>query len=277
MSPEPEPEPKPKSMPDASHIPLIDTHSHLAAPDFDEDRSEVLDRAREAGVVAAVVMGEDYEDNLRVLDVCARHDMLYPAIGHHPWRADRASRDVSRTLSLIEDHRADIVAIGEVGLDYRLAETEEARAEQRAIFRDFIEASKTHDLPLSVHVRSAGHYVIDMLLEHDCPRAVLHAFDGKAKYAIEGAEAGFHFSIPGTVLVSRQKEKLLRAIPLESLLLESDAPALSPDAGMRNEPAVMSRSLERIAELRGVGRDVIAKAAFENTCRVFRLPEWTVD
>lgn len=251
---------------------VIDAHCHLAAPEFDADRDEVIERARQAGVVAAIVMGEDYDDNLRVLEVCSRHELLYPALGHHPWRADKAASDVDRTLSLLEEHRDDAVAIGEVGLDYRLAETDDARADQRAIFRDFIEASKTLDLPLSVHVRSAGHYVIDMLREHGAPRAVLHAFDGKARYALDGASSGYSFSVPATVLVSRQKEKLVRALPLENLLLESDAPALGPVSGERNEPAVMARSLERIAELRGEPRDEIARAAFMNARRIFGFP-----
>ena len=139
------------------------------------------------------------------------------------------------------------------------------------MFRDFIEASARFDLPLSVHVRSAGHYVIDMLESHGAPRAALHAFDGKVGYALQGVRAGFYFSIPGTVLVSRQKEKLARALPRENLLLESDAPALSPERGVRNEPSVMARALLRIAEIRREPPEVVARAAYENTCRAFAL------
>ena len=250
---------------------MIDAHCHLAARDFDTDREEVISRARDAGVTAAVVVGEDYEDNLRVLDLAASSSFILPAIGHHPWRIDRARRDIPRTLRLIEENRQTIVAIGEVGLDYRVAEAADGREEQRGVFREFIEIGLALDLPLSVHVRSAGHYVIDMLREHGVTRAALHAFDGKARYALEGAVAGYTFSIPATVLVSRQKQKLVAALPDDSLLLESDAPALGPERGVRNEPAVMIRSLERIAEIRGTTPEAVASLTTHNTRRVFGL------
>jgi TatD DNase family protein len=252
--------------------PLIDAHCHLAASDFDRDRDQVIARALDAGVVAAVVVGEDYDDNLRVLELAAATSFVLPALGHHPWRLDRAARDVPRTLRLLEEHRDVLVAVGEVGLDYRVAETEAERAEQRAVFADFIAAARSLDLPLSVHVRSAGHYVLDMLREHGVTRAALHAFDGKVGYALSGAAAGYAFSVPATVLVSRQKQKLARALPEESLLLESDAPALGPERGVRNEPAVMARSLAAIAELRGATVEHLAEVTTANTRRVFRLP-----
>lgn len=250
--------------------PLIDVHCHLAAPEFDADRAAVIERAREAGVVAAVVVGEDYDDNLRVLETAAAFPgFARPALGHHPWRLDRAAADVPRTLRLLEEHRDAVVAIGEVGLDYRVAETDEARADQRAVLADFVEASRTLDLPLSVHVRSAGHYVIDLLVERGARRAALHAFDGKARYALAGVAAGYLFSVPATVLVSEQKQKLARALPLEALLLESDAPALGPERGVRNEPAVLARALARIAELRGGDARELAAANARNALRLF--------
>jgi TatD DNase family protein len=254
---------------------IIDAHCHLASPDFDGDRDEVIARAREAGVVAAIVVGEDYEDNLRVLDLASSTSFVLPALGHHPWRLDRARQDLPRTLRLIEDNRDRLVAVGEVGLDYRVAETAAAREEQRAVFSELIEAAKALDLPMSVHVRSAGHYVLDMLVEHGVTRAALHAFDGKARYAVEGAAAGFAFSIPATVLVSRQKQKLVRALPDHALLVESDAPALGPERGVRNEPAVMARSLELIAELRGTTAEEVAELTSTNARRVFAIERLT--
>jgi len=222
-------------------------------------------------VVAAVVVGEDYEDNLRVLDLAASSSFVLPAIGHHPWRMDRARQDIPRTLRLIEENRETLVAIGEVGLDYRVAETEAEREQQRGAFSEFIEVGLALDLPLSVHVRSAGHYVIDMLREYGVKRAALHAFDGKARYAIEGATAGYAFSIPATVLVSRQKQKLATVLPDNSLLLESDAPALGPERGVRNEPSVVIRSLERIAGIRETSSEAVASLTTRNAKRLFGL------
>ena len=102
--------------------------------------------------------------------------------------------------------------------------------------------------------------------------SALHAFDGKARYARAGAAAGHRFSIPATVLVSRQKQKLAAALPLEAVMLESDSPALSPRRGERNEPAVMAESLSAIAELRGDPVEAVAAAAYENARALFKLP-----
>ncbi len=250
-------------------VELIDVHCHLADRSFDSDRKDVIARARDAGVSAAIVVGECYEDNLRVLELAAAEPFVKPALGHHPWKMNCASQDVERTLRLLEDNRSSVVAIGEVGLDYRLAETEPARAEQRAVFRDFIAAAHRLHLPLSVHVRSAGHYVLDLLRQADCPAAALHAFDGKAKYVRAGAADGFYFSVPGTVLVSPQKRKLVRALPVQRLLFESDAPALSPQPDGRSEPALIAQVAATVAELKQQPLAEIAKAALANTRQLF--------
>ncbi|MBW2526293.1 MAG: TatD family hydrolase [Deltaproteobacteria bacterium] len=252
-------------------VSLIDTHCHLAAPELDSSRDEMIARAKDVGVVAAVCVGEHYEDNLRVLELAAREPFVRPALGHHPWFLDRAADDLDRTLALIEQHARELVAIGEVGLDYRVAESSVDRSRQRDLFRELIRAAERHDLPLSVHVRSAGHYVIELLQELGYSRAALHAFDGKAKYATTGAAWGLCFSLPGTLLVSRQKEKLARALPLDRLLLETDTPALSPDPNQPSEPAMLVRIVERAAALRGDDPEALARAAFDNACRLFRL------
>jgi TatD DNase family protein len=252
-----------------ANVPLVDTHCHLHDSAFDKDRDEVIARARAAGVMAAFCMGEDYDDNLRLLDIAANEPFIRPALGHHPWRLDRAAKDVPRTLKLIEENREALAAVGEVGLDYRTAETEAARENQRAVFREFIGAAKDLGLPLSVHVRSAGHYVIDLLREESAGPAALHAFDGKARHALEGAAQGLYFSIPATVLVSPQKRKLVRALPLDRILLESDAPALGPERGGRNEPSIIRAVLEEMAKLRGDSALLIAETVRDSTAALF--------
>jgi len=248
---------------------LVDTHCHLADPSLVSHRREIVARAKDAGVVAAIVVGESYEDNLRVMELAAAEPFVRPAVGHHPWRMAEAKADVPRTLALIERHAQELVAVGEVGLDYRVASTEPERAAQRAVLAEMTQAAMRARLPLSVHVRSAGHYVIELLADLGCERAALHAFDGKIRYMLRGAEHGLHFSLPGTVLVSEQKQKLAAAIPIDRLLLESDTPALSPDPGQSSEPAVVRRVLEHVARLRAVTPEALATAVFENTLRAF--------
>jgi TatD DNase family protein len=248
---------------------LIDTHCHLADPTLALRRRELVARAQDVGLVAAIVVGEDYEDNLRVLELAAAEPFVRPALGHHPWRMAQAAADLPRTLALIERHAAELVAIGEVGLDYRVAATEPERAAQRAVFSEMARAAMRFELPLSVHVRSAGHYVIELLAELGCHRAALHAFDGKTRYMLQGAGHGLYFSLPGTTLVSEQKQKLARALPLERLLFESDTPALSPEPGQGSEPAIVRRVLEHVAALRGLEPAALAEAALCNTLCAF--------
>lgn len=232
----------------------------------------MISRAKDVGVVAVICVGEHYEDNLRVLDLAAREPFVRPAVGLHPWHLGKAARDLPRTLRLIDDHAADLVAVGEIGLDYRVAEDADVRARQRAVFRELALAAAGHGLPLSVHVRSAGHYVIELLQELDNAHAALHAFDGRAKYARQGAAFGLHFSLPGTLLVSRQKQKLARAVPLDRLLLESDTPALSPQPGVPSEPALLARIVAELASLRRELPEQVARATYDNARRLFRLP-----
>lgn len=250
---------------------MIDVHCHLADKEFDSDRADVIARARDVGITGIIAVGENYDSNLRVLDLAAREPFVRPALGHHPWYLDRAAEDLPKTLALIEEHAQSLVAIGEVGLDYRVAKEEDERAQQRALFTELVEAAKRASLPLSVHVRSAGHYVIDLLDGLGAPPAALHAFDGKAKFVRAGAATGYFFSIPGTVLVSQQKRKLVDALPLENLLLESDAPALSPVRGERNEPAVLARVVEAIAEIKNLTPSEVKRAAERNTHELFGL------
>ncbi len=248
---------------------LVDTHSHLAAPEFANDLEEVIARAKDAGVEAAVVVGEDYEDNLRVLDLAAREPFVRPALGLHPWRIGSWRRDLPRTLQLISDHAASLVAVGEVGLDYRVAESEDDRALQRYVLGELVAAATQYELPLSLHGRSAGHYLIALLIELGARSAVLHAFDGKVGHALNAIEHGYCVSLPPTTLFSRQKQKLARALPLEGLMLESDAPALGPEPGARSLPEHVRLVAAKVAEIRGIDVATVAEVTRANVRRVF--------
>ena len=248
---------------------LVDTHCHLASADFSDDLAEVVARAKDAGVEAAVVVGEDYEDNLRVLEAAAWDPFLKPALGHHPWRIASWSQDVPRTLQLIEDHRAQLVAVGEVGLDYRVATTEAERELQRSVLAEMASAALRLDLPLSLHGRSAGHYLIADLIGLGVTRAVLHAFDGKVGHALNAVAHGFFISLPPSTVRSRQKQKLARTVPLEGLLLESDAPALGPEVGVRSEPVHVALVAEKVAEIRHLAVSEVAGVVRDNVRRAF--------
>ncbi len=174
-------------------------------------------------------------------------------------------------VNLIRDNQKRLIAIGEIGLDYWKVQDEDDRATQREIFNRFIELGKELNIPLNIHSRSAGHYVIDMLLEAGAKRALLHAFDGKASTAMPAVEEGYYFSIPPSVIRSRQKQKLVRKLPLNVILLETDSPVLGPVSNQRNEPANLIVALKAVAKLKGISEDEVKEAVIENCYRLFEM------
>jgi TatD DNase family protein len=160
-------------------------------------------------------------------------------------------------------------AIGEVGLDFWIAGADADREVQREVFKQFIKIAGELDLPLNVHSRSAGRHAVAMLLENRAIRVQLHAFDAKVAAALPAVEAGYFFSIPPSIVRSRQKQKLVKQLPLSCLLLESDSPVLGPDRGQRNEPANALVALHAIAEIKDISREEVQEAVRENTWKLY--------
>jgi TatD DNase family protein len=246
---------------------LVDTHTHICDPTFDSDRKAVLARAAAAGVVAVITLGEDLADAERNVHLAEIHPLLRPAAGLYPTILDPAKAAAMHVF--IRQERSKLVAIGEVGLDFWVVTEAAPRETQREIFRGFIELSKELDLPLNVHSRSAGRQAVAMLLEHGATRVQLHAFDGKSSSAAPAVEAGYFFSVPPSVIRSRQKQKLVKNLPLSCLLVETDSPVLGPDPQQRNEPANVLLSVKAIAELKNVSADEVRASVSENTRKLY--------
>ncbi|MBN1837184.1 MAG: TatD family hydrolase [Spirochaetales bacterium] len=255
---------------------IVDTHAHLCDPAFDPDREEVCARARAAGVAAIVCVGESLEDARRNLALADRYAGLRPAAGLYPGRLDE--EEAEALVGLIRRERGRLAAVGEVGLDYWLVREEEEPAQnglpprrelQHTLFRRFVDLAMELDLPLNVHSRAAGRQTIALLLERGARRVQLHAFDGRAATALPAVEAGYFFSMPPSVVRSRQKQKLLRHLPLECLLVESDSPALGPEMRIRNEPANTRVAVHAIAEIKDVPEQRLIGILAENTARLY--------
>ena len=247
---------------------IIDTHTHLSDPVFDKDRSDVIERAVQAGVTAIITVSETLKDARRNLQLSAEHAALRPAAGLYPTHLDASDADAM--IDFIRKNRDNVVAIGEVGLDFWAVQEHEARQQQRDVFARFIELSKELDLPLNVHSRSAGRHVVAMLLEHDARRVHLHAFDGKASSALPAVEAGYCFSIPPSILRSNQKQILVKRLPLSCLLIETDSPVLGPSPKTRNEPANASIVVDAIAEIKGIAKEDVLETIYRNTLRLYK-------
>jgi len=246
---------------------LIDTHAHLCSPEFDHDLGEVLARARAAGVGAVIAVGETLADAERNLDLAEKFPMVKPTAGLYPTFLD--PDQAAAMVEFIRRHRLELAAIGEVGLDYWAVKEEADRELQREIFKNFIRLSRELGLPLNVHSRSAGRQAVACLIESGATRVQLHAFDGKASAALPAVEAGYFFSIPPSVVRSRQKQKLVKHLPLTCLLVETDSPVLGPEPGVRNEPANLPLAIRAIAEIKSRPEQSVAEAISENTARLY--------
>jgi TatD DNase family protein len=246
---------------------IVDTHTHICDSSFDADRSEVLDRAADVGVGAIIAVGEDIADARRNIELADKHPLIRPAAGLYPTILDLAKAEEMQ--SLIRNERSKLVAIGEVGLDFWIVKEEPQKELQKEILKGFISLSRELDLPLNIHSRSAGRHAVALLLESGAIRVQMHAFDGKASAALPAVEAGFYFSIPPSITRSRQKQKLVKHLPLSCLLVETDSPVLGPDPNERNEPANIAVSIKVIAELKNVSESEVIESVAENTNRLY--------
>jgi TatD DNase family protein len=250
-----------------SPLPLFDAHAHMYAEAFAADLEDVLKRAAARGVQAVLTVSETVAEAQQIFAMATRYPLLKPCAGLYPTILDRdAAADM---LAFIRQHQDRLVAIGEVGLDYWKVQDDAEREVQREILAQHIALSRELDLPLNVHSRSAGRHAIAWLREHGAQRVLMHAFDGKAATAQAGIEAGYYFSVPPSIVRSPQKQKLVRQLPIEHLLLESDSPVLGPEKDQRNEPCNVWIACTTIATLKGLPVEEVAEITTANARRLF--------
>jgi TatD DNase family protein len=251
---------------------LVDSHCHLDAPEFDDDRSEVVARARAAGVMVQILPAVDAGRWEALKHACALGDGLYPAYGMHPmFLAQHQPAHVDLLRAWIERERP--VAIGECGLDYFVEDLD--RDAQQFYFDAQLSLARTFDLPLIVHARRSVDAVIASIRRVGRLRGVIHSFSGSPEQARQLWELGFMLGLGGPVTYDRAQRlrRLVATMPLEHLLLETDAPD-QPDSGIRgqrNEPARLARIADTIAGLRGRPVEEIAAVTSANARRLFGL------
>ena len=251
---------------------LVDSHAHLDDASFDADRETVIERANHAGVESIIVPAVDATSWPRIKALCADHRPLFPAFGLHPmYLAQHAPGHVHELSSWLDDGIA--VAVGEIGLDFHVTGLDQDL--QRHYFSSQLRLARERDLPVIVHARGALEEVILTLRRTGGLRGVVHSFSGSLEQARRLWAMGFHLGIGGPVTYDRAQRlrRIVAQMPIDFLLLESDAPD-QPDAGhrgQRNEPSRVVEVLRCVAALRDLPEAEIASATTDNARRLFDL------
>ena len=252
---------------------LVDSHVHLDFPQFDADRKEMLQRARAAGVAAFVLPAVRAVDWPKVKSVAGASRDIYACYGLHPcFCADHQAQDLADLRLWVE--REKPVAVGECGLDL-FPEFANSESNQRLYFEEQLSIARDYQLPVVLHARRAVDVVLKGLRQAAVNRGVMHSFSGSLQQAKAAIDQGMMIGVGGAVTHERAQKlrKVVASLPLDVLLLETDAPD-QPGAlyrGQRNEPAFIGSVLDVIDSLRPESRQQIASACTENTRRLFSL------
>ena len=266
---------------------LIDSHTHLQFPQFDKDRDEVIKRALD-NAIWLVNVGADKESSIKAVELANKYkEGVYAAVGVHPheirnenlgMRGGTFDYEFLKRLAL----EPKVVAIGEAGLDYyrnREIQSAELRIKnlQKEIFIKHIELAKEVNKPLMIHCRDAFPDLIEILnsefLILNSPPGVVHFFTGTLDDAKKLLAMGFYFTFGGLITFNRSFDEIIKFIPMEKILLETDAPYVAPEPyrGKRNEPLYIIETAKKLAEIKGVSFEEICRQTTENAGRIFGL------
>jgi TatD DNase family protein len=270
---------------------LTDTHCHLDYDKFDPDREAVLARAREAGLIRILVPGLEQRSSRAAVRLAESDPMVYAAVGFHPTDLENFSEETFDDIRALANH-PKVVAVGEIGLDYYWVKEEEKRGVQREVLKRQLAFAEAVHKPVVIHMREEGdawfgQASVDLLeileewystlREQEHPLAekpgVLHSFNGNLETAQKAITLNFYIGVTGPVTYKNAEEKrrLIRQLPLEKLLIETDAPFLAPvpQRGKRNEPAFVTYIADKIAEIHMTTREQVANITTENAERLF--------
>ena len=241
---------------------LFDTHAHLHFPEFAQDLDAVLSRAREAGVSCILTVGTDIETSEQAVLLAEKHPEIYAAVGIHPHHAAENGEAALEGIRRLAESSLKVVAIGETGLDYfRNLSPPDVQAE---VFRRQLDLARQVKKPVLIHCRDAHSETIEVLRAGEVRDVggIMHCFSGDAAAARQCLELGLLISIAGPVTYPNSKKlpEVVRMVPLDRLVVETDCPYLPPQPyrGKRNEPAYLTVTARRVAELKGIPLDALS-------------------
>lgn len=255
---------------------MIDSHCHLEQHDYDSDRNEVIARARQKlkAVITSCAHPRDFDLTMKMVE--ENKNFIFASIGMHPeFIKDFSQKQIDDYFQLLEENKDRYISVGEVGLDYSWVKEDEWRQKQKELFIQFIEFAKEHKKPLTIHCRDAYEDTVKILEQQDAKQVHLHLF-GANQMVKQVAENGWYVSIGPIVLSSKKHFQISRDMPMELLLLETDAPWNAPQVftehvKVRNEPTSVEVVAMKIAEIKKIDFEQVAKTTDENAIKFFGL------
>ena len=254
---------------------IFDTHAHYYDEAFDPDRDALLSALPERGVALVVCPGCDLASSEQSVALAGRYPFLYAAAGYHPENLEGVSLSDLDGVRALCGHEK-VVAVGEIGLDYYWVKTPEGRAFSRDMFDAQLSLAEELDLPAIVHDRDAHRDCLDMVRAHPNARGVFHCYSGSLEDAKVLVDRGWMLSFTGNITFqnARRAPEILKWLPLDRLMLETDAPYMAPEPwrGRRCDSTMIARSAETVAQLRGLTREEVEDITLENGKRFFGIP-----
>jgi TatD DNase family protein len=258
---------------------LIDSHAHLEMKEFDADREEVIRRAGNEGVDFIVTVGTNLKLSLKAVNLAEKHENIYATIGIHPHDAAKTDKNTLDALKELVNTRKKIVAYGEIGLDF--FRNISPREKQLEVFGMQLELAKELNLPVIIHDRDDHQQSLEIVRASGVRRGVFHCFSGDYEMAKKCIDLGFYISIPGVVTFDKSKtiQDVAGRVPLSSLLLETDAPYLTPvpHRGKRNEPSFIVHTAKKVAQIKNISWEDVARETSVNTMNLFGIKSSCAD
>lgn len=257
-------------------VKIIDIHCHLTFKEYNTDRKQVIENAREV-LRGIVISGVEPGDSKKVLELAALHEgFIFTTLGLHPIHVEgKTDQEIDEYEEFISENKRRIVGIGEIGLDYHWVRDPLKLKRAREIFVEFLGLAKEFDLPVVLHLRSTGEEAIEeglkIISDEDVRKAVFHCFTGKPQLADMICEEGYYISLPTSILRSKSMKKVAKRVPLSLLLTETDAPYLSPDEEERNVPQKVRVVYEEIARQRKNRVETVEEEIENNFERLFEV------
>lgn len=248
---------------------MIDSHCHIYYDTYNEDLPNVIDRANDVGITKLVCVGVDLNSSEKCIELAEKYDNIYATVGFHPHESKLAQDNYLKTLESMANH-SKVVAIGEIGLDFHYNHSNSDI--QKKVFIEQLELAQSINMPTVVHSRNADFETFSFISNIKNSKGVVHCFASNLEQAIKITKLNYYISFTGLITFADELIDVVKHIPLDKILLETDSPYLSPIPfrGKRNEPKNIIEIAKKIAEIKNIDISIVKSKTMQNTLNLFK-------